>query len=60
MTLVVSEVTKFGIAMAADSAITESYPSHWTLTSGSPAPPTVRLGAQKIIPIYAKNAAIAV
>jgi hypothetical protein len=60
MTLVVSEVSKFGIAMAADSAITTRYPSTFLLQSGKPAPPTVRTGAQKIVPIRAINAAISV
>ena len=60
MTLIVSEVSKFGIAMAADSAITETYPPSWALNSGIPVPPTVRVGAQKIIPIKTINAAIAV
>ena len=60
MTLIVSEVSKFGIAMTADSAVTEQYPSSWTLSSGISAPPTVRTGAQKIIPIQSINAAISV
>lgn len=60
MTLIVSEVSKFGIAMAADSAITETCPSSWNLSSNSPVPPTVRVGAQKIIPIGSINAAISV
>lgn len=58
MTLIVSEVSKFGIAMAADSAITEIYPSSWVLASGVTAPSTVRTGAQKLLPIKAINAAI--
>ena len=60
MTLIVSEVSRFGIAMAADSAITETYPEDWILPSGSHTPPTVRVGAQKIIPIRTIDAAISV
>ena len=60
MTLVVSEVSKFGIAMAADSAITEQFPPSWVLSSGNSVPPTVRTGSQKIIPIKSINAAISV
>ncbi len=60
MTLVVSEVSKYGIAMAADSAITEVYPSSYELFSGRQTPPTVRIGAQKIIPIAKLNSAISV
>ena len=60
MTLVVSEVSNYGIAMAADSAITTSYPPGWVLASGTPAPPTIRTGAQKIIPIKTIDAAISV
>ena len=60
MTLVVSEVSKFGIAMAADSAITTRYHSTFLLQSGKPAPPTVRTGAQEIVPISAINAVISV
>lgn len=60
MTLIVSEVSKYGIAMAADSAITEEYPSTWILDSGISTPPTVRTGVQKLIPIKAINAAVAV
>jgi hypothetical protein len=60
MTLIVSEVSKFGIAMAADSAITERYPPSWVLTSGVLAPPTVRTGAQKLILINVIDAAISV
>jgi hypothetical protein len=60
MTLIVSEVSKFGIAMTADSAITEQYPTSWALSSGKPPPPTVRTGAQKIVPIQSINAAISV
>ena len=60
MTLIVSEISKFGIAMAADSAVTEQYPVDWELSSGISTPPTVRTGAQKIIPIKSINAAISV
>jgi hypothetical protein len=60
MTLIVSEVSKFGIAMASDSAITEEYPNDFVLPSGKPASPTVRIGAQKLIRIKAINAAISV
>jgi hypothetical protein len=60
MTLIISEVSRFGIVMVADSAVTEEYPESWTLNSGVPAPPTVRTGAQKIIPVGAISAAIGV
>ncbi len=60
MTLIVSEVSRFGIAMAADSAITEVYPQNSMLPSGARTPPTVRVGAQKIIPIHSIDAAISV
>lgn len=60
MTLIVSEVSKYGIAMAADSAITEEYPPDWSMSSGKSAPPIVRIGAQKIIPIKVIKSAIAV
>ena len=60
MTLVISEVSKFGIVMAADSAITQTFCQSWTLSSGKQVPPTVRTGAQKIVPIRAIDATIAV
>ena len=58
MTLIVSEVSRFGIAMAADSAVTDTYPTNWQLTSGAAVPPTVRIGAQKIHPIHSVGGAI--
>lgn len=58
MTLIVSEISKFGIAMVADSAITAVFPNSWTLSSGNSPSPVVRIGVQKIIPIKAVNAAI--
>ncbi|GBE17410.1 hypothetical protein BMS3Abin15_01255 [bacterium BMS3Abin15] len=60
MTLVVCEASKHGIVMVGDSAITESYPSDWKLHSGSSINPTVRTGAQKIIPIWKINAGLSV
>ena len=48
MTLIVSEVSKFGIAMTADSAVDEQYPSRWTLLSGIAAPPTIITGVQNL------------
>ena len=60
MTLIVSEISKYGIAMAADSAITTTFPENWTLPSGARVPATVRTGAQKLVPIRAINAAISV
>lgn len=59
MTLIVTEASKFGIAMAADSAVTFNYPPNLTLSSGRRVPPTVRTGVQKIVPISSINAAVA-
>ncbi len=60
MTLVVCEASKFGIAMAADSAITQTFHQSLKLTSGCPVPPNVMIGAQKLVPIRSINAAVAV
>ncbi|GEM_PF-1667975 len=59
MTLIVSEVSRHGIAMAADSAVTSNPALELRLESGRPAPPVIRTGAQKIIPLWPINAAIA-
>jgi hypothetical protein len=48
MTLVLSEVSKFGVVMVADSAITTTHPEEQKLPSGEPIPKYVRLGSAKI------------
>lgn len=48
MTLVLSEVSKFGIVMVADSAITTTHNQKDKLPSGDPIPKYVRLGSEKI------------
>jgi len=61
MTLVVSEVSDFGIVMVADSAITTPWgQTPLTLPSGKQATPEIRRGAQKIVPITAIGAAISI
>jgi hypothetical protein len=60
MTLVISEVSMFGVAMAADSAITETLPGHVPMVSGAATPPVVRVGARKLLPVRQASAAISV
>ncbi len=62
MTLILSQVSKDGIAMAADCAVTERFPPEWdwTLASGAMVPDTIRTGAQKLVPIDAIDAAVSV
>lgn len=56
MTLIVSEVSRLGIAMAADSAETSGHNCRWNLTHPQPA---VRTGAEKIAAIESCRTAIA-
>lgn len=60
MTLVVSDVSKFGIVMLADSAVTETWSQPIDLPSGKQLTDVVRIGAQKIVPIEPINAAISI
>ncbi len=60
MTLVLSEVSKHGIAMAADSAITQISDPRLKLPSGDSVPKTVRTGAEKIVEIKSIQAALSV
>jgi len=48
MTLVLSEVSKFGIVMVGDSAITTTHYKKDKLPSGDPIPEYVRLGSEKV------------
>ena len=48
MTLVLSEVSKFGIVMVGDSAITTTHEENDRLPSGDHVPPYSRFGAQKV------------
>jgi hypothetical protein len=48
MTLVLSEVSKFGVVMVGDSAIESSYNTTDRLPSGSAAPPIYRSGCDKV------------
>lgn len=50
MTLILSEVSKYGVVMVADSAITTIH-TGMNLPSGNPIPKYVRFGAQKIIQV---------
>lgn len=54
MTLVLSEVSKFGVVMVADSAITTTHNEDEKLPSGEKIPKYVRLGSEKVkrIPKY--------
>jgi len=58
MTLIISEVSKFGIAMAADSAEISKPQEDWDLPGGRQARPVGRTGAQKLVKIKAIPAAI--
>ena len=60
MTLIVSDVTKFGIVMLADSAVTQRWSQPIVLPSGKELTHAVRIGAQKIVPLEPINAAISI
>lgn len=59
MTLIVSEVSRHGIAMATDSADTWEPVGDWGLPSGKEAEPVLRTGAKKLVRIDEIDAAIA-
>lgn len=60
MTLVLSELSVFGVAMAADAAITTEFFGHLPLLSGRQTPPVVRTGARKLVAVPQAGAAISV
>jgi hypothetical protein len=58
MTLIYSEVSKYGIIMVADSSITYTPKEKFELPSGKRYPTYIRLGAEKIKPVPNKPIAI--